>query len=49
MKYFQLMSGDTSRDFSQVMFDFGVACVGPGLDGSLIGQARTVYEQDANE
>jgi len=30
MKYYQLMSGDSSRDFSQVMFDFGVAIVGPG-------------------
>src|SRR4051812_15154245 len=31
--YYQLMSGDTSRDFSGVMLDFGVALVGPGRYG----------------
>lgn len=35
MKYFQLMSGDASRDFSRVMFDFGVAIVGPGDHGPV--------------
>lgn len=35
MKYFQVQAGDTSRNYSQVMFDFGVVIVGPGDKGSL--------------
>lgn len=35
MKYYQLMSGDTSRDFSRIMFDFGVAIVGSGNEGPI--------------
>lgn len=34
MTYWQLASGDSSRDYSQVFLDFGVACVGPGRYGS---------------
>lgn len=34
MTYWQLASGDASRDYSQVFLDFGVACVGPGRYGS---------------
>src|SRR5258706_3743036 len=45
MTYYQLMSGDQSRDFSNVMYDFGVAIVGPGRFGSLEQNMET-YNQN---
>lgn len=47
MKYFQVQAGDTSRNYSQVMFDFGVVIVGPGHIGSLNNNV-TAYRDDAN-
>lgn len=44
MKYYQLMSGDSTRDFSRVMLDFGTALVGPGRYGSII-ENQHVYEE----
>ena len=44
MKYYQLSSGDLSRDFSQVMLDFGVAIVGPGNPGPIT-QFKEHYKQ----
>ncbi len=45
MKYYQLMSGDSSRDFSQVMLDFGVAIVGPGKFGSITENRENYKEK----
>jgi len=42
IKFYQLASGDSHRDFSQVMLDFGVAIVGPGNPGR-IEEARDFY------
>ena len=45
MTYWQLASGDSSRDYSQVLLDFGVACVGPGKYGSCHQDTwRDLYE-----
>ncbi len=41
-RFYQLASGDSDRDFSQVMLDFGVAIVGPGNEGR-IEEAKELY------
>ena len=49
MTYYQLMSGDQARDFSQVMYDFGVAIVGPGRFGSLDTSLESYPEKELNK
>ena len=44
-QYWQLASGDTSRDFSKVMLDFGAACIGPGRLGPLSDESIPRYKQ----
>lgn len=36
MNYWQIGSGDSTRDYSDVFFDFGVAIVGPGNNGHYL-------------
>ena len=31
--FWQLYNGDSGRDFSELFFNFGVACIGPGRAG----------------
>ena len=46
MAYWQLMNGDTSRDYSDICFNFGVACVGPGWQGNFIEFKNDYYPED---
>jgi hypothetical protein len=48
MRIIQLLSGDQTRDYSKVMYDFGVACVGSGRYGHLI-ENISYYENDSVE
>lgn len=43
MNYWQIGSGDSDRDYSNVFFDFGVALVGPGDYGNFI-KNRSEYD-----
>jgi len=45
MKYIQLASGDKTRDYSEVMFRFGVAMVGSGDPGRLSDETRLVFKE----
>jgi hypothetical protein len=44
-KYWQLASGDVSRELQHVMLDFGTACVGPGRLGPLSADTAPHYKE----
>jgi len=45
MTYWQIASGDKTRDYSKVFIDYGVVCVGPGNPGLLGKETKPIYEK----
>ena len=43
IRYWQLASGDETRDYSKVFLDFGVACLGPGNAGPINDKSIKIY------
>lgn len=44
-KYWQLASGDKTRDYANVFLNFGVASVGPGKPGPFSEETIPIYEE----
>jgi hypothetical protein len=45
MKYWQLASGDQTRDYSEVFLNFGIASLGPGNPGPLSEKTIVIYKE----
>jgi len=45
MIYWQIASGDKTRDYAEVCLNFGVICIGPGTPGVISDNTIPEYEE----